>query len=80
MGLYMISVIGCGFPSLRSNTKDHKNGTNCHPVWHTDIKGRAVFGTFYGDMHYKDNLKSIVYLFLHLSNATWPDTKIYFIE
>ena len=37
MGLYIIYVIGCGFPSLRSNTKDHKNGTNCHPVWHTDI-------------------------------------------
>ena len=66
-------TVGRGFGSRPGNTKDHhKNGTNCFPAWHADIrlcrsltmqpdclKGQVVCGTVYGDMHLKDLLGSI---------------------
>ena len=49
----------------------HKNGTNCLPAWHTgvrvgvrksnlNVKGRVVCGIVYGDMQYKNTLRSII--------------------
>ena len=40
MGLYIIYVVGCGFPS-RPAPKDHKNGTNYYHVCQTDMKVKA---------------------------------------
>ena len=69
-----------------TNCKDHKNGTNCLPVWHAMrqsrslamqpdfLEGQVVCGTVYGDMHLKVIHKSSL---LYpgpgfLSSATWP--------
>ena len=53
-------------------TYQHKNGTNCLPAWHAIrkgrsltvqpdcLKGRVVYGTVCGDMHFKDLMGSIV--------------------
>ena len=32
-------AIGCGLaPQLGQTKGHHKNGTNCHPAWHADIR------------------------------------------
>ena len=66
-------TLGREFASRPGHTKDHyKNGTNFLPAWHAMrmgrsmivqpdcLKGRAVCGTVYGDLHLKDLLGSFV--------------------
>ena len=54
-------AVDLGFAYQLGHTKDHhQNVTYCLPAWHAGIReGWVTYGTVYGDMHFKDILRSI---------------------